>query len=127
MRDVPLSRRDLLRLTGFLGTSASLPTAVVEAAQTRSSAPTDVYGAIGMRPLINARGTFTIISGSLMLPEVRAAMDAAAQKYVHLDELAEAVGARLASLTRAEWGLVTVGLLCGVDACHGGMHRRRQS
>ena len=39
----------------------------------------DVYGAIGVRPLINARGTFTIISGSTMLPEVRAAMDAASR------------------------------------------------
>src|SRR5438445_5085168 len=38
---------------------------------------TDVYQSIGVRPLINARGTFTIISGSLMLPEVRMAMDAA--------------------------------------------------
>ena len=44
-----------------------------------------------------------------MLPEVRAAMDAAAQKYVHLDELTEAVGARLAVLTGAEWGLVSNG------------------
>ena len=44
-----------------------------------------------------------------MLPEVRAAMDAAAQQYVHLDELIEAVGARLATLTGAEWGLVSNG------------------
>ena len=74
----------------------------------------DVYQSIGVRPLINARGTFTIISGSTMLPEVRAAMDAAAQKYVHLDELADAVGARLAVLTGAEWGLVTNGCSAGL-------------
>ena len=41
-----------------------------------------------------------------MLPEVRTAMDAAARQYVHLDELAEAVGARLAALTGAEWRTV---------------------
>jgi L-seryl-tRNA(Ser) seleniumtransferase len=68
-----------------------------------------MYQSIGVRPLINARGTFTIISGSTMLPEVRAAMDAAAQKYVHLDELTDAVGARLAALTGAEWGMVSNG------------------
>jgi L-seryl-tRNA(Ser) seleniumtransferase len=62
-----------------------------------------------VRPLINGRGTYTIISGSVMLPEVRAAVDAAAQHYVHLDELAEGCGARLATLTGAEWGLVTCG------------------
>ena len=65
----------------------------------------DIYQSIGVRPVINARGTFTIISGSRMLPEVRAAMDAAAQRHVHLDELMAAIGARLAELTKAEWGM----------------------
>jgi L-seryl-tRNA(Ser) seleniumtransferase len=51
-----------------------------------------------------------------MLPEVRAAMAAASQHYVHLDELAEAVGARLATLTGAEWGLVTSG--CSAALTH---------
>ena len=51
-----------------------------------------------------------------MLPEVREAMAAASQHYVHLDELAEAVGARLAELTKAEWGLVTVG--CAAALTH---------
>jgi L-seryl-tRNA(Ser) seleniumtransferase len=51
-----------------------------------------------------------------MLPEVRAAMDAAAQHYVHLDELTEAIGARLAALTGAEWGLVTSG--CSAALTH---------
>jgi L-seryl-tRNA(Ser) seleniumtransferase len=114
MRDASLSRRDLLRLTGLLGTSASLPALSAEAAQTRPGPAPDVYRSIGVRPLINARGTFTIISGSLMLPEVRSAMDAAARQYVHLDELAEAIGARLATLTGAEWGLVTAGCSAGL-------------
>src|SRR5262249_59214408 len=74
----------------------------------------DIYRSIGVRPLINARGTFTIISGSLMLPEVRAAIDAAAQHHVHLDELMAAVGARLAELTRAEFGMVSSGCAAGL-------------
>ena len=69
-----------------------------------------------MRPLINARGTFTIISGSRMLPEVRAAIDAAAQHHVHLDELMAAIGARLAELTKAEWGMVSSG--CAAALTH---------
>ena len=36
--------------------------------------------------------------------------------YVHLDELAEAVGARLAELTAAEWGMVTNG--CSAALTH---------
>ena len=67
------------------------------------------YRSIGVRPLINCRGTYTIISGSLMLPEVCEAMMEAAKAYVHLDELMDAVGARIAELMQCEWGLVTNG------------------
>jgi uncharacterized pyridoxal phosphate-dependent enzyme len=121
----PFTRRDVLRGGRDLATLLSLSTlagvesplvATAEAAQdARRSAP-DVYRSIGIRPLVNARGTFTIISGSLMLPEVRAAMDAAARHHVHLDELADAIGARLATLTGAEWGLVTAG--CSAALTH---------
>lgn len=70
---------------------------------------TPTYQSIGVRPLINCRGTYTIISGSLMLPEVREAMAEASKSYVHLDELMEAVGARIAELMQCEWALVTNG------------------
>src|SRR5947207_2810739 len=73
------------------------------------------YESLGVRPLINCMGTYTIISGSVMLPEVRQAMAAASQRYVHLDELMEAAGARIAELMRCEWGLVTNG--CAAALC----------
>ena len=120
-----ISRRELIKRGGVLGSLLALPPTVLRGAtQAAGSAAApgsgalhvgaDMYQSIGVRPLINARGTFTIISGSTMLPEVRAAMDAAAQKYVHLDELTEAVGARLAKLTGAEWGLVSNGCSAGL-------------
>lgn len=74
----------------------------------------DIYRSIGVEPVINCRGTFTIIGASVELPEVRAAMDAAAQQFVQLDELAAAVGARLAELTGAEWGMVSAGCAAGL-------------
>jgi uncharacterized pyridoxal phosphate-dependent enzyme len=126
MTDSTISRRELIRRGGVLGSLLALPAALrggtQDAARAAASvtagtglrAGAGVYQSIGVRPLINARGTFTIISGSTMLPEVRDAMDAAARHYVHLDELAEAVGARLAALTRAEWGLVTNGCSAGL-------------
>ena len=62
--------------------------------------------------------------GSLMLPEVRAAMDAASRQFVNLDELMEAAGARIAELTGAEWGIVTCGsaaaVALGTAACVAG-------
>jgi L-seryl-tRNA(Ser) seleniumtransferase len=109
----PLSRRELFRWSALLGAPALLAADAAAA----SEPPLDVrnvYTSIGVRPLINARGTFTIISGSLMLPEVRAAIDAAAQQHVHLDELMAAIGARLAELTKAEWGMVSSGCAAGL-------------
>ena len=69
----------------------------------------DIYQSLGVRPLINARGTITVITGSQTLPEVKAAMDQASRHYVHIDELMEAVGKHLGELTGAEWGMVTTG------------------
>jgi seryl-tRNA(Sec) selenium transferase len=66
--------------------------------------------------MINARGTLTIIGGSMELPEVRAAKAAANQYYVNLEELAEAAGKRLAELTGAEWGMVSSG--CAAAMSH---------
>ena len=77
------------------------------------------YESIGVRPLINCRGTFTIISGSVILPEVREAIVLASQRHVNIDELMEAVGARIAELMDCEWGLITDGCaaaLCQVTA-----------
>jgi L-seryl-tRNA(Ser) seleniumtransferase len=82
---------------------------------TRSSS-SNVYEAIGVRPLINCKGTYTIISGSQSLPEVKRAMEEASRHYVDLDELMEGVGKRLAQLTGAEWGIVTAG--CAAAMTH---------
>ncbi|MEX0679831.1 MAG: hypothetical protein WD097_00475 [Balneolales bacterium] len=69
----------------------------------------EIYESIGVDPVINCRGTFTIIGGSVHRPEVEQAMAAAAQNYVQMDELADGVGRRLAELTGAEWGMVSSG------------------
>ena len=110
------SRRNLLQTAGLAGLPAIAIAAAPAAAPAAAAAVPDVYSAIGVRPIINARGTFTIVSGSTMLPEARAAMDAAAQRYVHMDELMDAAGARLAQLTGAEWGLVSCG--CSAAITH---------
>jgi uncharacterized pyridoxal phosphate-dependent enzyme len=122
-----ITRRELFRRGGLLGGALALPDVLRGEAASAGPAPTtpsgaglrigpDIYQSIGVRPLVNARGTYTILSGSTMLPEVRAAMDAAAQHYVHLDELTEAIAGRLAALTGAEWGLVTSG--CAAALTH---------
>jgi seryl-tRNA(Sec) selenium transferase len=120
-----ISRRELFRRSSEIGGLLALPMVLgerpaaagsLESASAGLQVGADIYESIGVRPLINARGTYTIISGSVMLPEVRAAMDAAARQYVQLDELTDAIGARLAALTGAEWGVVTSG--CAAALTH---------
>jgi len=74
-----------------------------------SGTSANVYQKIGVRPFINARGTWTYLSGSLMLPEVRQAMDVAARQFVDMFELQRAVGIRLAALSGAESAMITSG------------------
>lgn len=69
----------------------------------------NIYTRIGVRPFINARGTWTYLSGSLELPEVKAAKQQAANYFVDIFELQHAVGRRLAELSGAESGMITSG------------------
>ena len=68
-----------------------------------------IYQRLGVRPVINAVGTLTTLSGSLMLPEVKRAMDEASRSFVHIHDLQEKVGQRLAEITGAEAAFVTAG------------------
>lgn len=74
----------------------------------------EIFQSIGVEPIINCRGTFTIIGGSAHRPEVGLAMEAASKYFVQMDELAMAVGERLAELTGAEWGMVSAGCAAGM-------------
>lgn len=69
----------------------------------------EIFRGLGVEPLINCMGTFTIIGGSLERPAVRDAMEKGAHAFVQYDELAEGIGKKLAELTGAEWGMVSSG------------------
>ena len=69
----------------------------------------DVYARLGVKTVINCRGTWTYLSGSLEFPEVRQAQLEAAKHFVNVIELQHAVGRRLSELTGAESGIVTTG------------------
>lgn len=74
----------------------------------------EVYRALGVEPVINCRGTFTIIGASTLVPEAKEAMYNAQSNYVQLDELAMGVGQKLADLSGAEWGVVSCGCAGGI-------------
>ncbi len=111
------SRRDLFRQGGLLAAAQALGGSVQRAVAAPLELGPDMYRSIGVRPIINARGTFTIITGSQTLPEVKRAMDLASRGFVQMDELMDAVGQRLAELTGAEWGIVTAGCCAAITHC----------
>jgi len=119
-----VSRRRLLQQASLLallapGAQSRLRLALPQ--QRQQKPPDNVYTRLGVRPLINAAGTYTALSGSLMPPEVRAAMAEASRHYVSIDELQAAVGKRIAELLGVEAALVTAGaaaaMTLGTAAC----------
>jgi uncharacterized pyridoxal phosphate-dependent enzyme len=79
------------------------------AARTVGGGKQNIYSRLGVKTIINCRGTWTYLSGSLEFPEVRRAQLQAAEHFVNVMELQHAVGRRLAQLTGAESGMVTTG------------------
>ncbi|HYK89091.1 MAG TPA: aminotransferase class V-fold PLP-dependent enzyme [Acidobacteriota bacterium] len=104
------SRRQFVKGAGLLSAAAVAAENLIArngfaGAGTRNS----VYGRLGIRPLINAAGTYTALSACTMPREVAQAMEEASRSHVAIAELHEAVGKRIASLTGAEAALVTAG------------------
>ncbi|NLG50021.1 MAG: selenocysteine synthase, partial [Chloroflexi bacterium] len=98
---------------------------------TRSSLPVPTFESIGARTLINCQGTYTILTGSRALDTVVAAMAEATNHYVHMDDLMDKVGQRLAELTGAEWGYISSGCAAALTeitaACIAGADPERMS
>ncbi len=108
------SRRDLFRAGSVVAALQAFGLKVLAAPLELTAR---IYQSIGVRPVINSRGTFTIITGSQTLPEVKKAMDEASRHFVQMDELMDGVGARLAEITGAEWGIVTAGCCAAISHC----------
>ena len=86
----------------------------------------DFFKELGVRTFINAAGTYTSMTGSLMRKEVTEAINYGATEYVNLDELHDKVGERISQLLECEYatvssgafGAMTIGLagvICGMD------------
>jgi D-glucosaminate-6-phosphate ammonia-lyase len=73
-----------------------------------------IYERFGVKTVINAAGTQTRAGGTLMDPEVAAAMAEAARNFVRIDELQDAASRLIAEATGAEAGYVTSGASAGI-------------
>ena len=106
-----LSRRNFFRNTWLFPAAASTASAATPARRLETAG---IYQRLGVRTFINAVGTLTTRGGTLMPPEVTAAMEEASHNFVMIHELQEKVGARIAELTGAEDAFVTAGASCSL-------------
>jgi len=121
------SRRKFLAggslLSGLLSSSASRLWALTGVAKPTRKPPS-FYERLGVRTRINAKGTYTYLTGSLMPPELAQAMEEAARHYVYLVELQQKVGEKIAAMLGVEAALVTSGaagaIMLGTAACVAG-------
>src|SRR2546423_7700871 len=96
----------------FLRNVSSLPLmgSFFSSAEAKSApAKRDYFKELGIKPFINAAGTYTTLTASLMQPEVVQAIDYASKQFVHLIDLHDAVGQRIATLIGCEAAMVTAG------------------
>jgi len=111
-----MNRREIIKRLSVLPLAGSfLP---IESIMGAPSGPLgsgeNIYKSIGVDPVINCVGTYTIIGGSIERPEVVQAMHDASGFFVQYDELAFGIGRRLAEITGAEWGMVSAGCAAGM-------------
>ena len=101
---------------GFLGWANSALAGIgfagarLDAKDARHAAPgEDYYEKLGVAKIINAAGTYTALTASIMPPSVQAAVARAAKHPVRLHDLQQAAGEYLARQLKCEGAMVTAG------------------
>lgn len=112
-----LNRRDLIKhlsgiplLGGFLG--ATLVNSSPAAALPLGAR--NLAKELGIRTFINAAGTYTAMTGSLMEDEVMHTIQLASKNFMMLDEVQDKVGEKIAMITHAEAAVVTAGCFSAI-------------
>jgi L-seryl-tRNA(Ser) seleniumtransferase len=102
-----MKRRDLVKgmtLLPLVGSST-----VTLGAVAQPPAERDFYKELGIRVFINAAGTYTAMTASLMPREVVDAIRVSAKQFAILDDVQDKVGERIAKICKAEAAMVTAG------------------
>jgi uncharacterized pyridoxal phosphate-dependent enzyme len=109
-----MKRRDaiknlsILPVTGVVLGSA-LPFDSILGSPAPKTVKRDLIKELGLRKFINAAGTYTFMSGSLMHDEVVEAIQACSKEFVLIDDVQDKVGEKIAAICHAEAATVTAG------------------
>ena len=119
-----IGRRNLLKLMGWLplvglGNNQLLRSS--NASLNFQAVRRDFFKELGVRTFINAAGTYTSMTGSLMPKKVVDAISYGSTQYVDLDELQDKVGERIAELLDCEYATVTSGCFGAMSIAMAGL------
>ena len=112
-----MKRRDVIKNLSILPVSgvvlgSAIPFGSAEAAPeapAKKAPKRDLLKELGLRNFINAAGTYTFMSGSLMHDEVVEAIMACSKEFVLIDDAQDKVGEKIAAMCHAEAATVTAG------------------
>lgn len=106
-----MKRRDVIKGLGLLpvGGLAGGFDAFAGTGSPMAAPKRDLFKELGVRTFINATGTLTYMTGSLMHDYVLDAINYGADQFCMLDELQDKVGERIAKMVHSESAVVTSG------------------
>jgi len=107
-----MNRRHILKRLSVLPFAGSFLASLLPAKKAGAAPPAnqrDLFKELGVRTFINARGTITFMTGSLMHDYVLEAINNSSKDYCMLDELQDKVGEKIAKMVHAEAATVTSG------------------
>ena len=128
-----MKRRDLIKYLSVAPVAgAAIGTGIPFQSFAKStSAKRDVIKELGLRTFINAAGTYTTMTASLMHDEVVDTIQSSSNHFVMINEVQDKVGEKIAAMCHAESAMVTAGcwsaLVLGTAGVLTGMDRKKVS
>lgn len=118
------SRRNFMQGTAAAAVAGAVGCGNTAQSTAGNEVATITYEDLGAKPVINGIGTVTVLGGSVMPPEVVAAMVEASKHFVHVPGLQRKAGQKIAEMIGVPAAMISCGaasaITCGTAAC---LHR----
>ncbi|MEP6595337.1 MAG: selenocysteine synthase, partial [Ginsengibacter sp.] len=112
-----MKRRDIIKSLSLLPFAGGIVGSILSPQSVKASPSgkkRDLFKELGVRTFINAAGTLTFMTGSLMHDYVLDTINGASKDFCLLDELQDKVGEKIAAMVHSESAVVTSGAFSGM-------------